>query len=113
MLTYKGGQKVGNGTYWDIVSGRRIDVAGEAMLVGGSAATYVRMSSGVALLSMPLIGLLYVIVMPFVGIAATATIAIAGALGGVADGIGKAVTFGWRPRSAYLAGKKHRRQNSR
>ena len=27
MLTYKGGNKVGKGTYWDLANGRRIDVA--------------------------------------------------------------------------------------
>ena len=104
MLTYKGGNKVGKGTYWDLANGRRIDVAGESVLAG--TATYVRMPSAVMLLSGPFIGLLYAILMPFIGIATVATLAVGKVAGGLYDLAAKSISFGWHPRNAYLAGKK-------
>jgi hypothetical protein len=105
MLTYKTGHKVGKGTYWDLASGQRVDVATEAVLSGGRNATFVKMS-GLMLLTVPLMGLIYAILMPFMGIA---TVAVAGA-GIIASGMYniavKSVSFGWRPKNAYLSGKK-------
>ncbi|HTP05644.1 MAG TPA: hypothetical protein VMM54_10900 [Nitrospirota bacterium] len=108
MITYKGGQKVGKGTYWDLANGRRIDVPREAVLAGGTA-TYVKMSSGVMLLSGPVIGLLYSILMPFIGIATVATLAALKMMGSVYHVAEKSVSFGWRPSSAYLSGKKKKK----
>ncbi len=105
MLTYKGGDKVGRGTYWDLTNGRRVDVLNNAVLAGGTS-TYVRMSSGVMLLSGPVIGLLYSIVMPFLGIATVAALGVRSVLGGVCHAAAKSMSFGWRPRNAYLSGKK-------
>lgn len=105
MLAYKGGQKVGKGTYWDLANGRRIDVLTEAVLAGGTA-TYVRMSSGIMLLSGPAIGLLYTILMPLIGIATVATLAGREILGSVYHVAEKSVSFGWHPSNAYLIGKK-------
>ena len=107
MLTYKGGQTVGKGTYWDLSSGRRIDVANEAVLSGGTA-TYVRMSAAVMLLSGPRIGLLYAVLMPFIGIASLAALAVRGILKGLYDLVAKSISFGWRPIHAYLSGRKKR-----
>ena len=106
MLTYKGGHKVGKGTYWDVRNGHRIDVAQEGVLPGSDASTYLRVSSGVMLLSGPIIGLLYVVFLPFIGIATVAAVAGRKVVGGMASLIGKTVSFGWRPRNAYLSGKK-------
>jgi hypothetical protein len=106
MFTYKGGQKVGKGTYWDLANGRRIDVLREAVLAEATA-TYVKIPSGVMLLSGQVIGLLYVILMPSIGIATVATLAgrkILGSVHHVAEG---SVSFGWRPSNAYLSGKRH------
>jgi len=107
MLTYKAGQTVGKGTYWDLANGRRVDVLEEAVLSGGNA-TYVRMSAGVMLLSGPFIGLLYAILMPFIGIASLAAIAVFSVLKGLYGLAVKSVSFGWRPINAYLSGKKRR-----
>ncbi len=110
MLTYKGGHKVGKGTYWDFASGRRVDVLSEAVLAGGGEATYIRMPSGVMLLSGPIIGLLYAISMPFIGIATVATLAVGSALTGMYNLAAKSISFGWRPRNAYLSGKKKKNE---
>ena len=106
MLTYKGGQAAGRGTYWDLASGRRIDVFGEAILAGGGTATYVKMSSGVMLLSETVIGLLYAILMPFIGIATVAALSVRVGLGTLYHMAAESVSFGWRPQNAYLSGKK-------
>ncbi len=106
MLTYKGGYTVGKGTYWDLTNGRRIDVPGEAVLAGGGGATYIRMSPGVMLLSGPIIGLLYAILMPFLGIATVATLGARTVLVTIYHAAAKSVSFGWRPKNAYLSGKK-------
>jgi hypothetical protein len=113
MLTYKGGNKVGKGTYWDLASGRRIDVVSEDVLAGKGTATYVRMSSAVMLLSGPVIGLLYAILMPFIGIAAVVTLAVRKVLGGLYNLAAKSISFGWHPRSAYLAGKKKKKEEEK
>jgi hypothetical protein len=80
MLTYKGGHAVGKGTYWDLTSGRRIDVFSEAVLAGEGTATYVRMSPGVMLLSGPVIGLFYAILMPFIAARGDLGCAVLGSL---------------------------------
>ncbi len=110
MLTYKGGHKVGKGTYWDLASGRRIDVFSETVLAGGGTATYVRLSSGVMLLSGPIIGLLYAVLMPFIGIATVATLAGRKVLGTLYHVAAKSVSFGWHPKNAYLSGKKKKNE---
>jgi hypothetical protein len=113
MLTYKGGHKVGKGTYWDLTSGRRIDVVSEDVLAGGETATYVRMSSAVMLLSGPFIGLLYAILMPFIGIATAVTLAVSKVLGGLYNLVAKSISFGWQPKNAYLAGKKKKKEEEK
>ena len=89
----KGGQKVGKGTYWDLANSRRIDVMRDAVLAEGTV-TYVKMPSGVVLLSGPVIGLLYAILMPFIGIATVAALAGGKILGSVYHLAEKSVSFG-------------------
>ena len=113
MLTYKGGNKVGKGTYWDLAHGRRIDVASEGVLAGKGTVTYVRMSSAVMLLSGPVIGLLYAILMPFIGIATVVTLAVRKVGGGLYDLAAKSISFGWQPKNAYLAGKKKKKEEEK
>ena len=106
MLTYKGGTKVEKGTYWDLSNGQRIDVTDEAVLSGSGSSTYLRISAGAMLLAGPVIGLLYVVLLPFIGIATVTAVAIRKIVGGAFNLIGKSLSFGWRPRTAYLTGKK-------
>ncbi len=106
MFTYKGGTRVERGTYWDLSSGHRIDVVDEAILNGDRSSTYLRISAGTMLLAGPVIGLLYVILLPFIGIATVAAVAARKVIGGAFNLIGKSLSFGWRPRTAYLSGKK-------
>ena len=110
MLTTKGGHKVGKGTYWDLRKGHRIDISHEGVLPGDETATYFRMSSGVMLLFGPIVGLLYAILMPVIGIATVAALAVRKVLGGLYNLVAKSISFGWQPMSAYLAGKKKKKE---
>jgi len=64
-------------------------------------------SSSLALaLAAPLIGLAYVVLLPIIGITATVVLAGRRLMAGMFHATGKCVSFGWRPGSAYLSGKK-------
>lgn len=106
MLRFKGGHKVGKGTYWNIADGSRIDITEEGILPGDSTASYTRFPPGIVLLAGPVIGLLYVIVMPFMALGMIVTLAGKKLLGSLANLFGSLVSFGWRPREAHLTGKK-------
>jgi hypothetical protein len=106
MLSYKAGHRVGKGTYWDLSNGQRIDVEQEAILSGDISATYFRIPASMMLLAGPIIGLFYVLCLPFIGIATIATLAIGRVVSGLLSLVGKSLSFGWRPREAYLSGKK-------
>ncbi len=113
MLTTRGGHRVGKGTYWDLRKGHRIDFADEGILPGDETATYWKMSTGVMLLAGPVIGLLYAILMPFIGIATVAGVAGRKVLGGMYNLVAKSISFGWQPRSAYLSGKKKKKEEKK
>jgi hypothetical protein len=113
MLTYKSGHKVKKGTYWDLSTGHRIDMQEEGVLMGRPSATYVRMSSEIMLLVGPIIGLLYVLCVPFISIATIAALASGKAANGVLSLIGKSLSFGWRPKEAYLSGKKKGKKDAK
>ncbi|HXY54793.1 MAG TPA: hypothetical protein VEM40_09015 [Nitrospirota bacterium] len=113
MLINKGGHWVSKGTYWDLRRGRRIDIADEGALPGGETSTYLRMPSGVMLLLGPIIGLLYAILLPIIGIVTVAALAVYKILGGLYDLAAKSISFGWTPKSAYLSGKKKKKQDTK
>jgi hypothetical protein len=110
MLKYRGGQKVGKGTYWDLSGGRRIDVATEEVLPGDDKSVFSRFPAGVMLLLGPILGLLYVIFLPFMAIAMMITLIGRKVLMGTFHIVRNLVSFGWRPTEAYLAGKKKERK---
>jgi hypothetical protein len=105
MLRHTGGQIVGSGTYWDVMTGVRVDFDQEGTLPGGNGATYLKASSGAILLLGPILGLAYVVLMPIMGIVTALSLMVQKTLGGLFS-LGKhIVTFGWRPTEAYLGGK--------
>ena len=104
-LGYKAGTRVGKGTYWDLANGQRIDVGQEAILSGAESSTYFRIPTGVMLIAGPVIGLFYVISLPFIGIATVATLAAGKMVDGLLSLVGTSLSFEWRPKEAYLAGK--------
>ncbi len=111
MLKYKGGQKVGKGTYWNFGTGERIDISDEGILPGDRRAVYFRMPATGILVFGPIMGLLYAIFLPFIGIAMLVKLVIQKVVGEVKMSTRSAASFGWRPSESYLAGKKNEEQN--
>jgi hypothetical protein len=112
MLKHTGGQTVGSGTYWDVMTGVRVDFDHEGTLPGGDGATYLKASSGAILLLGPILGLAYVVVMPIMGIVTALALMVQKTLGGLFS-LGKyIISFGWRPTEAYLGGK-NKKQNDK
>jgi hypothetical protein len=112
MFRYTGGQTVGSGTYWDVMTGTRVDFDQEGTLPGGNRAKYLKASSGAILLLGPIIGLAYVVFLPIIGIGTALSLIVQKTLGGIFS-LGKhIVSFGWRPAEAYLGGKKKKKDDS-
>jgi hypothetical protein len=111
MFKHTGGQRVESGTYWDVMTGLRVDFDQEGTLPGGNGATYLKASSSAILLLGPILGLAYVVIMPIMGIVTALTLMVQKALGGM-FGLGKYIVhFGWRPSEAYLGGKNKKKDD--
>ena len=113
MLKYRGGHKVGKGTYWNLSDGSRVDVEDQDILPGGEALTYTRVRPGVMVLLSPLLGMLYVISLPFIAVASVVTLLGGKILDGILELASKVVYFEWRPTEAYLGGKKKRKREEK
>lgn len=105
-LKSRGGDTVKKGTYWNITNGERVNLDREGILPGNRSATYYRGHPIFVLLAAPILGLVYAVFLPFIGIASVITMIGRKLMGGVAHEISQAATFGWRPVEAYLSGKK-------
>jgi hypothetical protein len=108
MRKFKGGHKVGKGTYWNTSTGRREDVTDEAVLPGDDNSSYLKVPSIVVLLLGPVLGLLYVITLPFIGIVMVLMLLIGKVNVVLLRMFGRTVSFGWRPVESYLSGKKRK-----
>lgn len=62
------------------------------------------------LLAAPIVGLLYVISLPFIAIGTVSVMIGKKVLGEVAALVSNLVSFGWRPSEAHLAGKRKERK---
>ncbi len=102
----RGGQKAGKGTYWDMENGSRIDLAEEGVLPGGHETLYVKAPSALVLAAGPLLGLVFAVFLPFIGIAMAVVLAARKVGEGVRDAAASSVSFAWRPVEAYLTGRK-------
>ena len=102
-MVRKGGHKTEKGTYWNVMTGEKVVLEQEGVLPGEG--TYIKAPTAVVLLAGPVLGLVYAIFLPFIGIAMT----IALLARKVAEGGAHAASFGWRPVEAYLAGRKSRK----
>jgi hypothetical protein len=72
-----------------------------------------RIPTGVMIILGPFVGLLYVIALPFMAIATVAALAGRKIVGGVLGLVGRSVSFGWRPATAHLTGKKRKKEPKR
>ncbi len=110
-ITYRGGEMAGRGNYWDFSSGERITIENSGMLPGDNETSFVKAHPAVVLAAAPLLGLLYAIFLPFIGIAMLVRVIFAKLLGRTAEEVSKVALFNWSPSAAYLAGKKNPKDN--
>lgn len=109
-LAHAGGQVVGAGSYWNFTTGDRVEVRDSGMLPGDAEAMYFRLPPLAMILVAPVLGLLYALFLPFIGIAMLAALVGRRLFGGLLDGFWKVAAFGWRPSEAYLLGRRKGRR---
>ena len=105
-MLYKGGHKVETGTYWDTSTGERVDVQKEQALPGNDHTIYIKAKSGLVLIAGPILGLVFAIFLPFIGIVMTLGQAGRKVADSAIGHAAQSVSFGWRPIEAYLTGRK-------
>jgi hypothetical protein len=110
MTTINGGTAVQGGYYlsksnWEIFP---IEKDGQK-LPGASSEHYVKLSTALALLVMPVLGGLMVVFLPFIGLYLTAQAALRPVVGMFqrsAQDLAATVTPGWQPGAAHFTGKR-------
>jgi hypothetical protein len=105
-LAHTGGQTVSAGNYWNFSTGERVHVRNSETLPGDADTSYYRLPPVAMLLLAPLLGLVYAVFLPLIGIAMLVTLLGRKLFGGLLDGFWKTAAFGWRPSEAYLLGRK-------
>ncbi len=110
MLT-KGGHTVKAGTYWNLANGNRVQMEQEGALPGSGTTRYIKAPVAVMLSAAPVIGLVFAVFLPFIGIAMTVSLIGKKLAEGVVSAAAGSMSFGWRPIEAYLAGKKRKNQS--
>ncbi|MDH4161717.1 MAG: hypothetical protein OEW15_03385 [Nitrospirota bacterium] len=102
----KGGHTAAAGTYWNLENGERVNMDQEGVLPGNGQTRYIK-ASGIAVLAAgPVLGLIFAVFLPFIGIAMALNMAGKKLVEGLANAAAGSMSFGWRPVEAYLAGKK-------
>jgi hypothetical protein len=104
-----GGQRVKAGNYWNLATGERIHIDEGGALPGDAGAVYYKLHPAVMLFAAPVLGLIYAVFLPFIGIAMLFVVAFRKVFGGAAESLWRGASFGWKPSEAYLAGKKHKK----
>jgi len=109
-MLYKGGHKVEKGTYWDAATGERVEVEGQMTLPGNDHTIYIKAKSGLVLIAGPILGLVFAIFLPFIGIAMSLGQVGRKIAGSAVGNAAQSVSFGWRPIEAYLTGRKRQKE---
>jgi len=105
-----GGHTVKAGTYWNMTNGNRVTMEQEGVLPGDASTRYIKAPVAVMLMAAPVIGLVFAVFLPFIGIAMTLKLIGQKLMEGVASAAAGSVSFGWRPIEAYLAGRKRKKE---
>jgi hypothetical protein len=106
----KGGHTVKAGTYWNLANGNRVQMEQEGALPGSGQTRYIKAPVAVMLMAAPVIGLLFAVFLPFIGIAMTLGLIGKKLANTVTEAAAGSMSFGWRPIEAYLAGKKRKNE---
>ena len=106
-ITNIGGDSVGMGNYWNFSTGDRVHMEGAGILPGNKAQRYYKLHPAAILFAAPVLGLVYAIFLPFIGLAMAASVLLKKLFGGLAQSAYRGAAFSWQPSEAYLAGKRH------
>ncbi len=106
-ITNIGGDRVGTGNYWNFSTGERVHMENEGILPGGKAERYYRVHPAAILVAAPVLGLVYAVFLPFIGLAMSASVLFKKLFGGLAQSAYRGAAFSWQPSESYLAGKRH------
>jgi hypothetical protein len=106
----KGGHTVKAGTYWNLANGSRVQMEQEGALPGSGQTRYIKAHVAVMLMAAPVVGLLFAVFLPFIGIAMTISLVGKKLANTVTEAAAGSMSFGWRPIEAYLAGKKRKNE---
>ena len=116
MATNRGGDTVKGGYYWNLEKWDATFVEGPfGELPGSSAEIYRGIPTAALLLAAPFMGALFVMFLPFIGIALLLqhiTRAAIEAAGDVIERVLRSVSPTWRPGMAFLAGKARRTRHA-
>jgi hypothetical protein len=105
-----GGHTVKAGTYWNMTNGSRVQMDQAGVLPGDRKTRYIKAPVAVMLMAAPVIGLVFAVFLPFIGIAMTLSLIGKKLVEGVASAAAGSMSFGWRPIEAYLAGRKRKKE---
>ena len=116
MATNRGGDTVKGGYYWNLEKWDATFVEGPVgELPGSSAEIYRGIPTAALLFAAPIMGALFVMFLPFIGIALLLqhiTRAAIEAAGDVIERVLRSVSPTWRPGMAFLAGKARRTRHA-
>jgi len=105
-LKHSSGAIVKKGTYWSFSTGERVTLKTGGVLPGDGTTAYYKAHPVIVLLAAPVLGLVYAVFLPFIGIATVITMAARKLFGEKLHEMSKLANFGWRPAEAYFAGDK-------
>lgn len=111
LRKYRAGETVKKGTYWNFSNGQRVSVDREGVLTGDGA--FYKMSPAGVLVLGPILGLVYAVFLPFIGIAMLVKLVGEKIIVGLLSLVASTFSFKWRPLEAYLAGKKRSKNNGK
>ena len=106
-VRHRGGEEVGKGNYWNFSTGERVSQDKDGILPGDTDTIYYKATPALILAAGPVLGLIYAAFLPFIGIAMVMRLAFSKLFSGRGEGLTKVAIFNWRPKEAYLAGRRH------
>jgi hypothetical protein len=109
MFHSRGGMVVGKGTYWNLLNGERHVLKAEGTLPGTSQTQYLKVPAVVVVLIGPVIGLFYVVLLPFIGLAMILMLAVRQLVNMLSEALSVTAAFGWRPVEAYLMSRRQKK----
>jgi hypothetical protein len=105
MQRISGGHQVGEGTYWNLKSGRLVEMKSEGILPAEQNAVYYKVPFILLFFWGIASGALYIVFLPVTIIVMSFYLLGRRVFGGAFGQVRTSISFGWRPTEAYLAGK--------